>query len=102
MAPEQALGSGYTKKIDMWAIGVIMHQLLTGKHPFLVKGEVEKTYIERITKDNLGIKEFNLEDAAKSLFLKLCSKSPMKRYVPTQALQHPWITGNNASTVPLT
>ena len=35
MAPEVALEHEYTKSIDIWAIGIIMHMLLTGgKHPF--------------------------------------------------------------------
>lgn len=35
MAPEVALEHEYTRSIDIWAIGIIMHMLLTGgKHPF--------------------------------------------------------------------
>lgn len=29
MAPEQVIGKGYSKKIDLWACGIIAYQLLT-------------------------------------------------------------------------
>lgn len=35
MAPEVALNQEYTKSVDIWALGIIMHMLLTGgRHPF--------------------------------------------------------------------
>lgn len=34
MAPEQATGQRYGKRVDMWAIGIITFQMLTGRHPF--------------------------------------------------------------------
>ena len=35
MAPEVALNQDYTKSVDIWALGIIMHKLLTnGSHPF--------------------------------------------------------------------
>jgi serine/threonine protein kinase len=34
MAPEVARGKQYTKSVDIWAVGIIMHLILTGgKHP---------------------------------------------------------------------
>jgi len=33
----------------MWALGIIMFQILTGKHPFYVKEDTEETYIKRIS-----------------------------------------------------
>ena len=38
MAPEMAFKHEYTKSVDIWAVGIIMHLLLTGgKHPFYVR-----------------------------------------------------------------
>lgn len=35
MAPEIVQNKKYTKSVDIWAIGIIMHLVMTkGKHPF--------------------------------------------------------------------
>jgi len=35
MAPEQVLGESIDQRSDVWALGVILVQMLTGSHPFL-------------------------------------------------------------------
>jgi tRNA A-37 threonylcarbamoyl transferase component Bud32 len=34
MAPEQMLGLPVDARADVWSLGVVLHQLVTGKHPF--------------------------------------------------------------------
>lgn len=50
MAPEVAFNHEYTKSVDIWAIGIIMHILLTGgKHPFFNKEtDNEKTFKKKL------------------------------------------------------
>ncbi|CDW80264.1 protein kinase domain containing protein [Stylonychia lemnae] len=101
MAPEQALGQRYGKRIDMWACGVIMYKVLTGEHPFYKNGDDEKSYINRIAHQELKTK-VQLSEQAESLFWRLCSKSLQERYSVHQAIKHPWITRNPFDVAPLT
>jgi calcium-dependent protein kinase len=33
-APEMYIGGGYDEKVDLWALGVTIYKLVTGKTPF--------------------------------------------------------------------
>ena len=96
MAPEQIIGKGYSKKIDIWACGIIAYQLLTcGKHPCYQLGD---DYYKKLKQIETHPLEFNFPDTftplAKDFFLNLCSYPPSNRYDAITALQHPWITRN--------
>lgn len=53
MAPEQALEQRYGKRVDLWALGIIIFEMLTGKHPFYQKDDNEHTYKQRISSGSL-------------------------------------------------
>jgi eukaryotic-like serine/threonine-protein kinase len=44
MAPEQILGETIGRPCDLWALGVIMVQMLTGSHPFLRPNSAAMTF----------------------------------------------------------
>lgn len=48
-APEQMLGdTSYGKPVDLWAVGFIMFELLSGKHPLWTRKEDKNQYREKL------------------------------------------------------
>ena len=73
MAPEAFELDGFNEKIDEWAAGVIMFNMLTGCDPF--SGENDSDF-----KDNILYKEINF-DIIKNEQLRNLNKKLLERYV---------------------
>ena len=103
MAPEVALKQEYSKSIDIWSLGIIMYNLLSGgAHPLYITGDsTEKYKLKLLNKDKLYFSE-SFSTLAKDLIKKMTSYSPIHRYTVDQALKHPWITRTHDTKVPLT
>ena len=80
---------GYDSKIDMFAAGVVLYNLLTGKQPFFGKDDEEikksillnpQKYPDHINKNSII-----------SLLNGLLEKNPEKRISIQEAKLHPWI-----------
>ncbi|KXJ07736.1 calcium/calmodulin-dependent protein kinase type IV [Exaiptasia diaphana] len=97
-APEVLLGKKYDTMVDMWAVGVIAYILLCGFEPFF-DDRGDQAMFQRILKCDY---EFmtpwwdEVSDSAKDLVSKLIVLDPSKRLSAKQALQHPWVKGDNA------
>lgn len=104
MAPEQVTKKGYSKKVDLWACGIIAYQLLScGQHPCYQKGEQD--YAKKL--ENIETQPIkwsfndNFTPMAKDFFKNLCIYPPSQRYDAATALQHPWITRSTDGKIPL-
>ena len=75
MSPEQARGKTVDKRADIWAFGVVLYEMLTGRHLF--KGEDVGEILAAVIKE-----EPNLEQVPVSVrrLLRMClQKDPKKR-----------------------
>jgi len=98
VAPEVLRQKGYGKAVDLWSVGVITYILLCGYPPFY--DEDQASLFESIIR---GKYEFHddywkdISESAKDLIRKLLTVDPNKRLTAIQALQHPWVSGKEAS-----
>jgi len=91
MAPEQMLRKFYCKAVDIWAVGIIMYIIISGKHPLHTPEDTRETYTKKLENPQFHFsKEFS--NLSRNLFVKLCANDPLVRYKAGQALKHPWIT----------
>ncbi|CAK60576.1 unnamed protein product (macronuclear) [Paramecium tetraurelia] len=101
MAPELFSQRVYSKPIDIWSCGIILYQMLTGKHPLYKGGEHSHDYKKKLLDPKWDFPE-DFDPMAKHLFLKCVSMDPIHRYSANQILQHPWITNSKTDPIPLT
>lgn len=81
LPPEQASGSGSTIKSDIYSLGILMYELLTGKVPF--KGDNAVEIAIKHMKDPIpSVCEFNssIPQSVENIVLKACAKNPKNRY----------------------
>ena len=81
LPPEQASGSGSTIKSDIYSLGILMYELLTGKVPF--KGDNAVEIAIKHMKDPIpSVCEFNplIPQSVENIVLRACAKNPKNRY----------------------
>ena len=78
MAPEVWTSKQYSKAADVWAIGIILHEIATLKHPFhsMTKEELKRRVCtEQLSKQKNSL----LSEELESLIHKMLSKDPAQR-----------------------
>jgi len=102
LAPESAVGHKYQrtgkvlKSSDLWAIGVIAYVCMTGRPPF--NGHSNRDIFTAIIKKPLKFPQsVELSNSFTDFCIKILKKSPKRRLVLTDALEHPWVLGQEAS-----
>eukprot|EP00180_Rhodochaete_pulchella_P001754 Plantae.Rhodophyta-Rhodochaete_pulchella.ctg26249.p1 GENE.Plantae.Rhodophyta-Rhodochaete_pulchella.ctg26249~~Plantae.Rhodophyta-Rhodochaete_pulchella.ctg26249.p1 ORF type:complete len:105 (+),score=20.76 Plantae.Rhodophyta-Rhodochaete_pulchella.ctg26249:28-315(+) len=82
----------YGQEIDLWACGVVLHVLLSGRLPFL--GTDIKALTAKIRQGNVSLPDKDWKDIsneAKDLVTKLLCSNPEKRIKASEALEHPFV-----------
>ena len=82
IAPEVLKENGYSFEVDIWSLGIIMFQLLTGKYPFIEGYEKNSN----VNVDKISSSE--MSKAAKDLINQLLVIDPLKRPTLNQIIYH--------------
>ncbi|DAZ95817.1 TPA: hypothetical protein N0F65_008536 [Lagenidium giganteum] len=98
--------SAYDAKSDIWSVGIVLHVLLTGWHPFDVDGRQTKTQmVESIRLGKFDMSEGEVWESvsndAKDLLRQLLCVDRTKRLTATQALGHAWFASPHTPRSPL-
>jgi len=90
IAPEILSGS-YTEKVDMWSLGIIAVEMMTGSTPWEgIRDEV----LEKISegKPQYPKSFWQLSEQCRDFVSKLLEKDATKRLSAAEAMIHPWVT----------
>jgi CheY-like chemotaxis protein/tRNA A-37 threonylcarbamoyl transferase component Bud32 len=83
ISPEQIQGGTIDEKCDIYALGCLLHELLTGVAPFVGKDEVE-TLLQHINADPLPLKrtrpDLSFPTGLDRILAKMLEKNPARRY----------------------
>ncbi len=93
LPPEQASGNGATLKSDIYSMGILMYELLTGKLPY--RGDTAVEVALKHLKEplpSIRIDLPNLPQSIENIIIKATAKNPKNRYVDAREMHNDLLT----------
>ncbi len=96
LPPEQASGKGATVKSDIYSMGIMLFELLTGTLPFKGDNAVEIAF-KQIKDDIPSVREINpsIPQSIENIVLKATAKNPKNRYASAKEMHDDLLTALN-------
>jgi calcium/calmodulin-dependent protein kinase I len=96
LAPEVIKGKPHGKPVDLWACGVIMYILVTGRHPFDIPNadgsnmEAKQVFVNILTSEENTIPPDYLSQEAKDFMARLLDSDPDTRITAPESIKDHW------------
>jgi hypothetical protein len=91
LAPEMIGQAGHDESLDLWNLGVLMFELLTGKPPF--EGGNQQELFANIKRVKINFPR-DFSKLAKDLVIRLLKANPKQRISLEEMKNHPWFKAN--------
>ena len=100
LPPEQASGKGATVKSDIYSMGIMLFELLTGNLPFRGDNAVEIAF-KQIKDDIPSVREINpsIPQSIENIVLKATAKNPKNRYNSAKEMHDDLLTALNEDRI---
>ena len=89
ISPEMINKSGHDTSVDVWSLGILIFELLSGKPPF--SGRNQQELFSNIRNHRLEWPS-DFPPLAKNLVLLILKENPKERITLNQIIEHKWIT----------
>jgi serine/threonine protein kinase len=101
LSPEMVAGSPHGTPVDIWALGTLAYELLTGGLPF--EGRTNEETYERISSGELEFpgRSVFLSQGAEAFVRACLAREPESRPTAEGVLAHPWIRERSQEKVSL-
>lgn len=91
LSPEQTRAEKLTAASDVWAAGVVLHELVVGYHPFLKPGRSEQETMQAIRTAKIQVPEF-VDKPLAAIITKALTPDLAKRYRTAGEMAGPLFT----------
>ena len=104
MAPEQARGANVDHRSDLYAVGCMMYEALTGKAPFEAENYNALLFeIQKAVPTPIEVLRPDIDPGLASVVSRAMAKNPSERFQTADAMEAalaPWVTPNSLRSPP--